>query len=607
MGMVDILNFFKKRVKNELESNRPSESYNISNRSSKKEVSGKKIGSIVGGIGILIVFAYIYASDPVLFSNFTSQLDSPTLKEGTMADEEEEKELQESANPKIETASAPEHKDLESLFGSITSKITVMNSVTDEPLEGAWIYVDSKDTECITGVQGTFCVDKYPDCITNDAGGCFLDLEIGEHKLLIKTRSNGKETFSHEENISISLDNNDVTINILRSWPVSFIIKNRDSGTALDGVNVYVGNKFVGTSNNGRLSEVISEGSHLLSATYKNQLGREVSTRLKIDVNEEQNSFTLEMPALTYSELSEHILSLINKEREKAGLEPVVLSNNLGSQNHAEEIVKEGYVSFWDTQGFKPYMRYSLYGGSNAIHEKIALLDCRTITVEDEKQRCMQDPIYRIERLVESGNTEKSSRNSILDKWYNRVSIGIAYNDNTLALVQDLERNYVTWDKFITVTQNGMVEMSGRLDSRDLKLASIEVYYDELPKELSRNILSEKKLSDDYDKGELVAKIDRPSSSRQYYKGPSSKSEKWVTLNIEGRENFEISFPLQRMLRSSLIYSADGIYTIYLIAENDKDEKIPLTNYSLQYKDKILSSLDGSELWRCSYIPRYKC
>ena len=63
------------------------------------------------------------------------------------------------------------------------------------------------------------------------------------------------------------------------------------------------------------------------------------------------------------NELIQYALKKINEDREKAGLSPVLLSNNEAAQAHAEDVLKTGTISHWMTNGEKPYMTYTRYGG----------------------------------------------------------------------------------------------------------------------------------------------------------------------------------------------------------------------------------------------------
>ena len=73
------------------------------------------------------------------------------------------------------------------------------------------------------------------------------------------------------------------------------------------------------------------------------------------------------------SDLLEYALLVINQDREKFNLRPVVLGQNIAAQLHAEDLLSHGYLSHWDSAGRKPYMMYSLASGTGSVSENAAL------------------------------------------------------------------------------------------------------------------------------------------------------------------------------------------------------------------------------------------
>lgn len=70
-------------------------------------------------------------------------------------------------------------------------------------------------------------------------------------------------------------------------------------------------------------------------------------------------------PDQVLSTLVQYMLALINDDRLENGLQPVTLGTNPAAQQHAEEMLSEGYLAHWGLDGLKPYMRYTLAGGYN--------------------------------------------------------------------------------------------------------------------------------------------------------------------------------------------------------------------------------------------------
>ena len=59
------------------------------------------------------------------------------------------------------------------------------------------------------------------------------------------------------------------------------------------------------------------------------------------------------------------MLDLINEERVKRGLNPAFMGSNAAAQAHADNLLETCTLSHWDSDGLKPYMKYSQAGGSS--------------------------------------------------------------------------------------------------------------------------------------------------------------------------------------------------------------------------------------------------
>lgn len=151
-------------------------------------------------------------------------------------------------------------------------------------------------------------------------------------------------------------------------------------------------------------------------------------------------------------ELVEHALDLINKDRADFGLPPVELSMNQAAQAHAEDVFKTKRISHWMTNGEKPYMTYTRYGGEGSVQQNVAIAgfsmeqydECRTsILIDCEKI----EPLSTIEELEyemmykDAECCNDGHRDNILDPRHTHVSIGIVYDKYYLAFVENFENN----------------------------------------------------------------------------------------------------------------------------------------------------------------------
>ncbi len=298
----------------------------------------------------------------------------------------------------------------------------------------------------------------------------------------------------------------------------------------------------------------------------------------------------------THEELIQYALELINIDRAKHNLPPVTLGKNIAAQKHAEDMLKYKYISHWDSNGFKPYMRYTQYNGKGEVSENVAITgyydkygstDCYKLFVLCEKI----DPMKAIENLhyrmvYDDADSNWGHRDNILNKWHNKVNIGIAYDDYFLVLVQHFENDYIEWDTLHI--SNSYVVQSGRIYmpiSNNTKPIIVAIYYDPLPKKMTAYELNSTPSCYSYGGGvmcgsEAVDVIYPPPPPGYYYSGFVHVADRWI---VDGNY-FYIEYPIT--------FTKDGVYTFLLISEIDY-EQVPLASYSIVYKDGNVMSIDS--------------
>ena len=132
----------------------------------------------------------------------------------------------------------------------------------------------------------------------------------------------------------------------------------------------------------------------------------------------------------------EHMLGLINEARSEYGYPPVILGSNSAAQQHPEAMLANNFTGHWGIDGLNPNMRYTLAGGTNYMGENVAgaivqsgvdylSRNAQTLLTEHH-QGLMQSPGHR---------------KNILNKWHKKVSLGIACNRFSCALVVSQVRN----------------------------------------------------------------------------------------------------------------------------------------------------------------------
>ena len=225
------------------------------------------------------------------------------------------------------------------------------------------------------------------------------------------------------------------------------------------------------------------------------------------------------------------MLELINSDRKAAGLNPVVLNYNAAAQWHAQDILDKNYqAAHWGTDGYKPYMRYTVAGGLNYERENSAYASSsKAINVKDEIKQLQYEMMYN------DAASNWSHKENILNKWHKKVSLGIAFNSNTIALVQQFEGEYVEFSK--PPTLNGQtLALTGHFLRSDLKLNNISIAYDALPQPLTATQLTNDPQYHHYGLGDRLGMIFPPPPSGQSY------SSLPVNSIVASKGNFDYNY-----------------------------------------------------------------
>ena len=155
-----------------------------------------------------------------------------------------------------------------------------------------------------------------------------------------------------------------------------------------------------------------------------------------------------------------YMLRLINDVRDEAGLNTVLLGDNIAAQLHAESALANCSSSHWGIDGLKPYVRYALAGGYQSTAENVSGLSY-CIRGSDGFR-----PISSIEQGLREAMGglmgSQGHRRQIFDKWHQKVNIGLAWDRYNLVVVQQFEGDYIEYILPPTIA-NGILTMSGKL------------------------------------------------------------------------------------------------------------------------------------------------
>jgi uncharacterized protein YkwD len=129
------------------------------------------------------------------------------------------------------------------------------------------------------------------------------------------------------------------------------------------------------------------------------------------------------------AEARKYMLKLINRDREREGLEPVTMDSTAqkAAQEHADDMAGHGYTAHYGIDGSVPEMRYSGAGGTDIAFENAACFFDNAQRKLDKNALISAAELERIESaFINEKPPHDGHRRNILTAWHNRVGIGIA-------------------------------------------------------------------------------------------------------------------------------------------------------------------------------------
>jgi hypothetical protein len=348
----------------------------------------------------------------------------------------------------------------------------------------------------------------------------------------------------------------------------------------------------------------IGNGSNIYknSLNNYNNINKNYSSLQTINNNSNKN--VLSKPIL--ESLKQYALSKINKDRQQFGLHPVNFSNNKAAQYQAQNVLSTMYMSHLTTDGQKPYMLYSNFGGTGKLRQNVAVIGDYYYF-----NKCIRGEIvckkidpYRTISLLEDimmyndAHADWHHRYNILDKYSTNVSLGIAYNDYFFTIVQNFENNYIFFSKPIIMNNlTKHIEISGKI-LNNTKFHNIEVYYDSLPTD---TFYQKYKDPNVYQPGKLVGAVkeatkigfaigDGNNNTLIENKQNNISSSILLLSNItminpivekysKSDNIFDLVFDLSPFIKEY----GKGVYTIMIILEDQKQNIFPGGERSIFY------------------------
>ena len=263
-----------------------------------------------------------------------------------------------------------------------------------------------------------------------------------------------------------------------------------------------------------------------------------------------------------YDALRNYSLALINEDRANASLSGVTISPIQSAQQHADSMLYFGYFSHWDTQGLKPYMRYTILNGTGFVEENVAYeytslpSYLTTSAVESAISTLEYQMIYNDSACCQNGH-----RDNILTPFHNRVSIGIAYDSTHVYFVEDFETDYISFGSPLAQSGN-QVSLIGNT-TQALNPDTIMIFYDNPPTNLNASTLNNDYYGS-YGQGSFVGGV-LPSCN---FLAGCSSYDGYITVYASAWQVTSTSIDIQFSLSKFVAQDGNGVYTLYMLQGN---------------------------------------
>jgi len=241
-------------------------------------------------------------------------------------------------------------------------------------------------------------------------------------------------------------------------------------------------------------------------------------------------------------------------------LSSVELSTVPVAQQHVNSMLRYSYFSHWDTQGFKPYMRYTLLGGRGAVEEIIAYVSYHPGKFSSEG--AIESALKLLENSMiynDSACCNNGHRDNILNPLHNRVSIGVAYNYTSVFFAEDFESYYI--DLSSVVSSSYSVSMRGPPIGSAMSPTEILITFDTKPSAETQSQLNSG--PSEYGPGTVIGGVLPPCTLAcpRFEQGITAYATSWTFT----RTQTDVVFALSDFVRQH----GAGVYTLYLLTGSD--------------------------------------
>lgn len=177
----------------------------------------------------------------------------------------------------------------------------------------------------------------------------------------------------------------------------------------------------------------------------------------------------------------DQLLNLVNLTRRKAGEDELQLDELACdvAARHAVDMATGSFLSHWGSDGRKPFYRYGMAGGTDAVQENCSSAE----NIQSLSTAGVLNDLYDMHSsMMAEVPPNDGHRKTILDTSHTHVGFGIALRGRSLSLDELFLARYLKFERFANSAKpKDSVAIEGRLLNTTHFLNQVDVYYEPLP------------------------------------------------------------------------------------------------------------------------------
>ncbi len=254
---------------------------------------------------------------------------------------------------------------------------------------------------------------------------------------------------------------------------------------------------------------------------------------------------TKKVTAEEIGEIEKEVVNLINQDRQKNGLKPVVWDQTAANaaRKHVQEEADYGFISHWSMEGIKPQLRYTLGGGLDAVQENQSV----TLWLNDGFKGISKEELLKVvaehqTSMVNEQPPENGHRKNILEPHHTGVGIAISVGKYGVAMAQEFTNHYIEMQPVPKTASPGTkITLSGKVVP-GYTLTGIYALWEELPQPLTKEELMQTHSYGDPSSDNLYFWA-RPKATG-YYIPTKSGNIMATNVTVDKEGSFSLQVPL---------------------------------------------------------------